>query len=78
MQTLIDVEIHQAESLTVKGIKYYGIELINGCKHRVYYVRSKEDRDDWTGALLEALGYQDVFEVYHAKETVGQGYYGIV
>ena len=78
MQTLIDVELRLAEQENFAGTKYYGIQLVTGSKQRVYYMNSKDDRDAWARAFEEALGYQDVFEVYRAKEKLGQGHFGSV
>ena len=78
MQTLIDVELRITESENVAGEKYYGIELVTGSKTRVYYMNSKDDRDAWANAFNEALGYKDVYEVYRAKELLGQGHFGSV
>ena len=51
MQTLIDLEFYLAESLEINDEVYYGIELINGKKTRVYYMTSLDERDGWAEAF---------------------------
>ena len=51
MQTLIDLEFYLAESIEINDEVYYGIELINGEKTRVYYVTSLDERDRWAEAF---------------------------
>ena len=78
MQTLVDVEFKLSEPIQFNNTKYFGFELVNGDKSRVYYLGSIEERDSWAEALVEALGYKDIFEVYRMEEKVGQGHFGSV
>ena len=39
---------------------------------------NKEEYDNWVEKLKFVTGYEDFHEVYEMKETLGEGYYGIV
>ena len=47
-------------------------------KARTYYLRNKEDKDNWVQAIKKVIGYSSLFDFYEIKETLGKGKFGLV
>ena len=47
-------------------------------KVRTYYLRNKEDKDNWVDAIKKVIGYSSLFDFYEIKETLGKGKFGLV
>lgn len=47
-------------------------------KARTYYLRNKEDKDNWVDAIKKVIGYSSLFDFYEIKETLGKGKFGLV
>ena len=60
------------------GAVLYPFMLIFPNKKRIYYLESREERDQWVDKMKQAMGYSNLFEFYDLKETLGKGKFGLV
>jgi len=57
---------------------YYPFMLIFPNKRRIYYLETKEERDQWVEKIKKAIGYANLHDFYDLKESLGKGKYGLV
>lgn len=79
MQSLSGVYIKsQAEEQMEDGTILHPFMLIFSNKRRIYYLDTKEDRDNWVEKIKQAIGYANLHDFYDLENSLGKGKYGIV
>lgn len=78
MLSLSGVFIKNEQEETEDGLTLYPFMLIFPNKRRIYYLRTKEDKDRWMNSIKKAIGYSHFFDYYDVQDTLGQGKYGVV
>jgi len=80
MQSLVGVHIKNEveEACGSEGDQLHPFMLIFPNKKRIYYLRTKPDKERWMNAIKKAIGYANVFDFYEFREALGQGKYGVV
>lgn len=57
---------------------YHPFMLIFPNKRRMYYLKSKEEKDLWITAIKKSIGYASLESFYSLGESLGKGRYGLV
>lgn len=47
-------------------------------KRRIYYLETKEERDQWVERIKQAIGYSNLHDFYDLHDSLGKGKYGLV
>lgn len=47
-------------------------------KRRIYYLETKEERDQWVEKIKQAIGYSNLHDFYDLQDSLGKGKYGLV
>lgn len=79
MQSLAGVFIKsEMEEMMEDNTMMYPFMLIFPNKRRIYYLETKEERDQWVDKIKQAIGYANLHDFYDLKENLGKGKYGLV
>lgn len=80
MQSLVGVHIKNEIEETMEDTVtvLHPFMLIFPNKKRIYYLKSKGEKEKWMNAIKKAIGYANVFDFYEFRESLGQGKYGVV
>jgi serine/threonine protein kinase len=79
MQSLAGVFIKsEIEEMMEDKTVMYPFMLIFPNKRRIYYLETKESRDQWVAKIKQAIGYANLHDYYDLKESLGKGKYGLV
>jgi len=79
MQSLAGVFIKsEMEETFDDGTVFYPFMLIFPNKRRIYYLETREERDQWVCKIKEAIGFADLHDFYDIQESLGKGKYGLV
>jgi serine/threonine protein kinase len=79
MYSLVGVFIKdEVEEVLDKKHVIHPFKLIFPNKTRLYYLRTKQAKEEWIKAIKEAIGYSNLFDYYDMKESVGNGKFGLV
>lgn len=47
-------------------------------KVRIYYCKSKQERQEWIAKLKQATGFRNIYDFYSFKQDLGKGKFGEV
>ena len=79
MKSLAGVYLkEELEEFTENGMKLYPFMLIFPNKRRIYYLSSKEEKDQWISAIKRSTGYASLHDFYELGDNLGKGKYGLV
>jgi len=79
MQSLAGVFIKsEIEEMMEDQTIMHPFMLIFPNKRRIYYLETKELRDEWVSKIKQAIGYANLHDFYDLKESLGKGKYGLV
>ena len=79
MQSLAGVFIKsEMEELMEDNSVMYPFMLIFPNKRRIYYLETKDERDQWVEKIKQAIGYANLHDFFELKESLGKGKYGLV
>lgn len=79
MKSLAGVFLKDEAEEVVEGTGVvYPFMLIFPNKRRIYYLTSKEQKDEWIAAIKKSTGYASLQDYYQLHETLGKGKYGLV
>ena len=56
----------------------YPFMLIFPNKRRIYYLETKDERDEWVDKIKLAIGYANLHDFYDLQDSLGKGKYGLV
>ena len=78
MHSLIGVFIkaEKEEQLDQKTVIYPMKLYFPMNKVRVYYTRTKDERNKWVNAIKQAIGYAQVEDYYEIQGIIGKGKFG--
>ena len=68
----------EVEEMIDDNTLMYPFMLIFPNKRRIYYLETREERDQWVERIKQAIGYANVDDFYQMKELLGKGKYGLV
>jgi serine/threonine protein kinase len=79
MKSLAGVYLkYELEEVVEGGMKMFPFMLIFPNKRRIYYLKSKEEKEKWTLAIKKSIGYANLYDFYELKDNLGKGKYGLV
>ena len=57
------------------GAVLYPFMLIFPNKRRIYYLETREERDQWVLKIKQAIGFANLHDFYEIKDNLGKGKY---
>ena len=78
MYNLSGVFLKEEKEAEIEGQLFYSFSIITQGKARRYFVKSKDEYDQWLINLKKAIGFSDLDDLYTIKEKVGCGKCGVV
>ena len=79
MQSLVGVHLkNEMEELIDATTVLHPFMLIFPDKRRIYYLKSKQEKEKWMDAIKKVIGYANLYDFYDVGKNLGQGKYGIV
>jgi hypothetical protein len=74
MQSLVGVHIKNEIEETMEDQQatvLHPFMLIFPNKKRIYYLKTKSEKEKWMNAIKKAIGYANVFDFYEFRESLG-------
>ena len=78
MYNLSGVFLKEEKEVEVDGKHLYSFSIITQDKSRRYFVKNKNEYEQWLINLKKASGYSDLSDLYEIKEKIGNGKCGVV
>ena len=78
MHNLSGVFLREEPETDIDGKHFYVFAIISEDKAKNYYVKDKDEYNQWLINLKKAIGYSNLSYIYEMKDEIARGKYGII
>ena len=78
MHNLSGVFLREEPETDIEGKHFYVFAIISEDKAKRYYVKDKDEYNQWLINLKKAIGYSNLSYIYEMKDEIARGKYGII